>query len=324
MPTIAIDTHSGTDSGVRIAVRAAAKVSMTTSIDVLVVGSMQSIEEVLSQTSYNPECLRIRGSENPSENLRVTMELVASGEADGMVTTVDPTQVHGVSLEGLRLIPGVNRAPMAALIPTAPRPGNRDPFALVLDVSGQQDCDAQALVTWARMGTAYASRISRVEAPTVGLLSTDEDPLSGPSTVVEAHQILSADARIRFVGNITGVDIPRGAADVVVCNGFVGQVMLGLLGGIGDALRDVAQGAWTQRPTWRLGLRLLGGAVMQFQELTEHKSYGGAPLLGYDHVVICALPHSGVNTLANAIKLAAKAHRDDVVSAVRTSVSTSS
>ena len=96
---------------------------------------------------------------------------------------------------------------------------------------------------------------------------------------------------------------------------------MGLLGGIGDALMTAARGAWTQRPTWRLGLRLLGGAVMEFQELTEHKSYGGAPLLGYDHVVICALPHSGVNTLANAIKLAAKAHREDVVSAIRASVS---
>jgi len=185
MPTIAIDTHTGSDSGVRIAVRAAAKVSMTTSIDVLVVGTVPAIEEALNQTSYNPECLRIRGIDDPSDHLRVTMELVASGEADGMVTTMDPATVHSISMEGMRPIPGVHRAPMAAVIPTAPRPGNRDPFALVVDVGGQQECTADDLVCWARMGTAYARLISRVEAPTVGLLSTASDAEAGPTAVIK-------------------------------------------------------------------------------------------------------------------------------------------
>jgi glycerol-3-phosphate acyltransferase PlsX len=319
MPTIAIDAHSG-ETGPTPAVRAAALISNTTSIDVLVVGQANPIEAALGRCSYNPERLRIRGIENVADSLEETVNRVVSGEADAMVTASESTQTHRICGRLLRRVEGLGHSPMAAVVPTAPRPGNRDPFALILDVGGEPDCTVDDLVAWARMGTAYASRISKVEAPTVGLLSTSSESNEGPSDVVAANKVLSADPHLRFVGNIQGVDIPQGAADVVVCDGFSGHLIVGLLGGIGDALMEAARGAWTQRPTWRLGLRLLGGAVMHFKELTEHESYGGAPLLGYDRIVICALPLSGSEALANAIKLAAKAHREDVVAAVTQSL----
>jgi glycerol-3-phosphate acyltransferase PlsX len=164
------------------------------------------------------------------------------------------------------------------------------------------------------MGVSYASRISKVEAPTVGLLSTSTDPLAGPVEVVEAHRRLAAETSLRFVGNISGLDVPRGAADVVVCDGFTGQIIIQLLGGIGDSLMNAASQAWERRMSWRMGLRLLEDAVVRFHELITHNAYGGAPLLGFDQVAILALQSSDSAALQNAIKLAAKAHRENIPS----------
>ena len=196
-------------------------------------------------------------------------------------------------------------------------------FALILDVGATLQPKADDLVQWAKMGVGYASRISKVEAPTVGLLSTSADPLAGPAHVVEAHRRLAADTSVRFVGNVSGLDVPRGAADVVVCDGFTGQIILQLLGGIGDSIMNAASQAWERRMSWRMGLRLLEGAVVRFHELITHNAYGGAPLLGFDQVAILALQSSDSAALQNAIKLAAKAYRENIpgVSADALSVS---
>lgn len=312
MPTIAIDTLGGA-SAPRAPVEAAARVTRATGIQVVLVGDPARVEAELGRVSYNPERLTIEATApNPVESIAAAVELVVSGRADALVTAGAPPTALRACIGRFRLLPGVHRAPLAAVYPTAPRDGNRDPFALILDVGATLRPSAQDLVDWARMGVSYASRISRVEAPTVGLLSTGPEMEAGTPEVREAHRILAADTTIRFVGNVQGLDVPRGAADVVVCDGFTGQVVVQLLGGVGDTLLQLARGAWERRLSWRMGLRLLEGAVVRFHELVSHESYGGAPLLGFEQMAILALPESPAETLANAIKLAAKSVREDV------------
>lgn len=299
-------------------VEAAAHVSRTTKINVVLIGDGPAIDHALDGCSYNPERLRVEesASGHPADSILMAVQMVNSGRANALVTAGDPPTVLRACFENLKLLPGVAHAPLAAVYPTAPRVGNRDPFALILDVGARMRPTADDLVAWARMGVAYSSRISKVEAPTVALLNVGRDPRAGTPELVEAHARLAADTSIRFVGNIEGLDIPRGAADVIVTDGFTGQVIVGLLGGLSDTLMTAARGAYEKSLTWRMGLKLLEGAVVRFQELIEHGAYGGAPLLGYDKNAILALPTSGKSALTNAIKLAAKASRNDVPSAV--------
>ena len=321
MPVIAVDIHGGTKAPIA-PVAAAAEISRTTEIDVILVGDMRIIDDLLSRVPYNPE--RLSTHYVPAESTVATCaELVRSRQAHALVTAGDPPTVLRTCVNSFTLVPGLRRAPLAAVYPTAPRPGNRDPFALILDVGATLQPNADDLVQWAKMGVGYASRISKVEAPTIGLLSTSADPLAGPAHVVEAHRRLAADTSVRFVGNVSGLDVPRGAADVVVCDGFTGQIILQLLGGIGDSIMNAASQAWERRMSWRMGLRLLEGAVVRFHELITHNAYGGAPLLGFDQVAILALQSSDSAALQNAIKLAAKAYRENIpgVSADALSVS---
>ena len=319
MSLVAVDAHGGLHAP-SATVQGAALVSRSGGIDVLLVGDGAVIARELAACSYSPERLRVHET-SAEDSLETAVKLVADGTADALVTAGDPPSALRACARSFRRMPGLRRAPLATVYPTAPRPGNRDPFALILDVGATVRATALDLVAWARMGGAYAARISGVEAPTVGLLSSGRSPDAGPPEVLEAHRILAADARLRFVGNVEGIDIPRGAADVVVCDGFMGQVVVGVLGGVSDALVAVARGAYQKKIAWRMGLRLLEDAVVRFSEVVDHDRYGGAPLLGFDRTAILALPACEPKALANTIRLAAKACRTDVIAAVAASLS---
>ncbi|MFT5433368.1 MAG: glycerol-3-phosphate acyltransferase PlsX [Myxococcota bacterium] len=322
MATIAIDTLGGLKAPEAPIAAAGAVSRQKDGTVVILVGDPASIQNQLSRVSYNPERIRIHpaGGPTPEHSVRAAAKLVADNKADALVTAGDPPLALRACFETFNLLKGVHRAPLAAVYPTLPRPGNRDRLALILDVGTTFRPTAEDLAVWARMGAAYAGCISQVDAPTVGLLSVGRGPLHGTREIIDAHRILSAETSVRFVGNVESADIPRGAADVIVCDGFTGQVVVGLLGAVGDSVKQVARGAWEQSATWRMGLRLLEGAVVKFSELLDHEHYGGAPLLGFDRTAILALPNAGEEALTNAIRLAAKAARRDVLTAIRKSV----
>ncbi len=320
MPTIAIDVLGGAHAP-RASIEAAAAATRLRDVpdlDVILVGPESTTRALLRDVAYDGARLDLVDAPNdPTATLESAITLVSAGQADALVTAGYPPTALRACARQFALLPGVRRAPLAAVVPTAPRPGNRDPFALLLDVGATVRGTTDDYVTWARLGLAYASRISGVEAPTVGLLANASEPDSGPVELAQAHRLLAADSSLRFVGNVLGIDVPRGAADVIVCDGFVGQIVVGLLGGIGDALVGAARDAWQQSLSWRMGLRLLEGAVVKFREVTDHRFYGGAPLLGFDRLAILALPTSEAPSLTNALKVAGKACRRDVVGALR-------
>ena len=316
--TIVLDAEGGQHAPAA-PVAAAAAISQDDSlaipIDVILVGDAGAIDRELSRVSHNAERIRVRPAAFGTAVDRAA-ELVAAGVADAMVTAAEAPVALRACLQHFKLVPGLRRAPLCAVYPALPRPGSTEPSALILDVGAVLRPTADDLVAWARIGSAYAQRVSRIDAPTVGLLSVGKDPKVGPPEVVEAHRRLEQDTTLRYVGTLEGLDIPRGAADVVVCDGYVGQVVIGLLGGVGEALLNMARGAYKTKTTWRFGLRLLEGAVVRFHDLVEHNAYGGAPLLGVDRVAILAMPGAQAGALANAIRLAARAAQEKVPAAV--------
>src|SRR5207245_8146808 len=122
---------------------------------------------------------------------------------------------------------------------------------LILDVGATVDARAEDLVAFALMGSAYAARVSKNDRPKVALLSNGSEAGKGPPEVARAHEILRTHAHVNFIGNIEGVDIPRGTADVVVCSGFIGNVVLKMLEGIGETVTELARYAYKERLTWK-------------------------------------------------------------------------
>jgi glycerol-3-phosphate acyltransferase PlsX len=215
------------------------------------------------------------------------------------------------------LIPGVRRAALATVYPTMLAHGQKnDPFSLILDVGATVEASADDLVAFAVMGSAYSRIISKNVSPSVALLSNGTEAQKGPARVVEAHQKLTQLAGLRFIGNVEGIDIPKGTADVVVCDGFVGNVCLKMLEGVSETVIGLAKYAYKEKLLWRAGLAMLASGIERIKEVTDWEQYGGAPILGFDRIFIKAHGRSKALAISNAGKVAAKAASRDLSRAI--------
>lgn len=327
----------GGDKGVEATVGGAARLSLEeVDIRVLLVGDVQQMSNVLDDVRYDPARIELVGAdgviamydkpqqaldERPNCSLLTAARLVQAGDADALVTSGNTGAAVLGAARTFERLPGVRRAALASVYPTAKRRGpRRDPFAMMLDVGAGMGATAGDLVTFGYMGAAYSSLISEIERPRVALLSNGTEALKGTPAIVEAHRrLLQTD--LNFAGNVEGLDIPRGTVDVIVCDGFLGNVVLKMLEGVSEVVADIARDASSRKLQWRLGLTMLGGGIKHLQRMTDWKAYGGAPLLGLDSVMIKAHGRSESRAIRNAIKVAAKASRGDLVDRIRQGVS---
>lgn len=330
-PTLAIDAMGGDFAPDEI-VRGAARLSLETDLDVVLVGDEPRLSGLLARSRHNPERLAVHHAsqaigmgedprqvlgQRPDSSITIAARLLAQGRADALVTAGNTGACVLACAHELRLLPGVRRAALAAVFPTERRRGAKgDPFSLILDVGAGLEADADDLVSYAVMGAAYARAISRNLAPRVALLSSGTEDAKGPPAVVEANRRLRCLPGIDFIGNIEGLDIPRGAADVVVTSGFVGNVALKMLEGVSETVLGLARYAYKERLMWRLGLTMLAGGIRQLKRITDWEQYGGAPILGFDKVVIKAHGRSREQAIFNAGKVAAKTVSAGVVEAI--------
>jgi glycerol-3-phosphate acyltransferase PlsX len=336
MTTIALDCMGG-DHGPGEAVAGAAALSLERpDLHTILVGDVAQIGPLLDDLSYDPGRLSVRHTSHwvrPDEHPREAMEafpdvsiveaceLVAEGRAQAVVTSGSTGAAILAAARRLGRIPGVRRAALAAVTPTEQRHGpHQDPFALLLDVGATLHVSAHDLVTFAIMGSAYAAAISGNDRPRVALLSNGTEPHKGPPEVVEAHRMLAEMTEIEFAGNVEGLDIPRGSVDVVVTGGFVGNVILKMLEGIGEVIADLASDAYARKFLWRLGLTMLSSGIKQIEAVMDWESYGGAPILGFCQPIIKAHGRSRSAAMANACKVAAKAARSDMVRTVERAI----
>lgn len=333
MVTVAVDAMGG-DLGLDARVDGAAALSREDGdVQVVLVGDVEAMSRRLDRVRYDPSRITLVQSEGcvamddhpreaidqlPRCSVMRTAELVAQGEADAMVSAGNTGATILAAAEHFERLPGIRRAALAAVYPTAQHHGPyRDPFALMLDVGATLTASSADLLSMALMGSAYSSIISSIEAPRVALLSNGSEPNKGTPEIVEAHQRLLG-APLNFAGNVEGLDIPRGTVDVVVCSGFLGNVVLKMLEGVSDVFVDVARKASGRRLQWRMGLAMLSSGIREIRRMTDWKAYGGAPLLGLDQIVIKAHGRSNARAVRNAIKVAAKAARGDLIGRIRT------
>ena len=232
--------------------------------------------------------------------MNVAMRLVKDGAADGFVSAGNTGAAVVAGLFGLGRVAGIERPALATVFPTATGQ------CLILDVGANADCRPNHLLQFAVMGERYARLVLEVEKPRVGLLSNGEEETKGNAVVQEAHQLIRT-TDLHFIGNVEGKDVPRGLADVVVCDGFVGNVAVKLAEGIGELAFSLLREELSASPVTMLAALLLRSGLRRIKHRVDYQEYGGAPLLGVNGVVIIAHGRSGARAIRNAIRVARQA-----------------
>jgi phosphate acyltransferase len=229
----------------------------------------------------------------PGATIKVAAELVARGEAAALFSAGNTGATVMAGHGAFGMLPGVDRPALAATIPTRTRP------AVLLDVGASVECRPQHLLQFAVMGTVYARVVLGIETPRVGLLSIGEEATKGNELTRDAHQLLKA-APLAFIGNIEARHVYSGDADVIVCDGFTGNVVLKA----GEGLVEMIEAEWSSTFTSRVGSLLARRALRHFRRRVDYSEYGGAPLLGVAGVAIVGHGRSSAKAVRNAVAMA--------------------
>jgi glycerol-3-phosphate acyltransferase PlsX len=242
----------------------------------------------------------------PQASIRVAADLVARREAAAVFSAGNTGATVMAAHAAFGMIPGVDRPALATTIPTRLRP------AVLLDSGANVECRPQHLLQFAAMGSVYARLALGVERPRVGLLSIGEEESKGNELTREAHRLLKASP-LTFIGNIEGREIYSGMADVIVCDGFTGNVVLktseGLVDAVESLLGDELRGTFSSQMGYLLSRR----AFRRFRKRVDYSEFGGAPLLGVAGLAIVGHGRSSTKAVRNAIAMAHRFASSDFI-----------
>jgi glycerol-3-phosphate acyltransferase PlsX len=234
-------------------------------------------------------------------SLAIGMKLMKEGSSDALFSAGNTGAMVAAALLGIGRISGVQRPALATLVPAGTPKG----FCVMLDVGATADCKPVHLQQFAIMGDLYARHIMGVEEPRVGLLNIGEESSKGNELARESHELLKTTS-IRFVGNVEGRDIFRGAADVVVTDGFTGNVVLKFVESVDSWVKVIFRREVKNNIFSRLGALLLLPTFRALGRRLDYAEYGGAPLLGVNGVCIIGHGRSSARAVKNGVKMAAR------------------
>jgi len=231
-------------------------------------------------------------------SIRVATQLVANGEAAGLVSAGNTGAVMATAKLELGSLPGVDRPALASVFPTT-----AGTAAVMVDVGANVDCKPHQLEQFAIMGEVYYRAMFAVERPRVGLLSIGEEATKGNELVREAHRRLK-ETSLNFIGNVEGRDVFSGEVHVIICDGFIGNVALKISEGMAEAVTDMLRSALSSTIQAKVGYVLWRQAYEDLRKRVDYSEYGGAPLLGVKGVGIICHGRSNGNAIKNAIRVA--------------------
>jgi glycerol-3-phosphate acyltransferase PlsX len=311
---VALDGY-GTDAGPEVVVKGA-RLAAADGIPVRIFGP--STLDVPEGVELDPTTDWIGNEAEPVAAVRSTPEAsivrgaaaVADGTCSSLVSAGSTGATMTAALFALKRAQGVHRPALAAQIPV---PGSDGRPLVFLDCGANTDVRPQHLIQFAFLGSAFSAAVLGVESPRVALLSVGEEQKKGRPDVVEAHEALTGADGIRFIGNLEGRDLLTGEADVVVTDGFTGNVTLKTLEGTARAVADAVRGAARSGPLAAAGGLLLRPALGSLRASMNPNSVGGAILLGLRGVAVVAHGSSTPEGIANAVRLADRAVRERAV-----------
>ena len=245
----------------------------------------------------------------PGASIRRAAEAVADGEAAAFFSAGNTGATLLAAHAAFGLLPGVSRPALATTIPT-PKRG-----AVLLDAGANVECRASHLVQFAVMGCVYARLLLDTQDPRVGLLSIGEEASKGNELTREAHGLLK-DSGLNFIGNIEARDVYTGKADVIVCDGFTGNIALKISEGLVELVEELLRAELSRTFTTRVGLLLSRRAFRRFRRRVDYSEVGGAPLLGLSRLCIVGHGRSSAKAVRNAVALAYRFAREGFVERV--------
>lgn len=282
-------------------------------IEVILVGDKQRLDEFLKNKRYPPDRLSVLHAseivemhESPSialrrkkdSSIRKAVELVKNQIADAAVSAGHSGVAMATALFILGKLPNVDRPAIATLMPSLTG------YFLLIDVGANVDCKPENLLEFALMGNAHYKAIFNTPSPRIALLSIGEEDTKGNELTKETFKLLRS-ANINFKGNIEGKDIFSGSADVIVCDGFIGNIVLKVSEGLADTILKMLKMEIASVTTGKLGYMMIKPAIKNFKKRTDYSEYGGAPLLGINGTCIISHGRSSARAIKNAIKVAA-------------------
>jgi glycerol-3-phosphate acyltransferase PlsX len=323
---IAIDAMGGDHAPAEIvagAIRAQAELG----VDMLLVGDPQAIESSLKQhtdscpieivpaegvVEMNEEPL-VGLKRKPKASINVAMDLVKQRRADAVVSAGHSGAAMASALLRLGRLKGIDRPAIGAVFPTmvAGKP------VLILDVGANVDCRPKYLEQFAVMGTVYSQYVLGILEPKVGLLNIGEEESKGNDLAIRAHQLLQENPRVTFVGNAEGRDVLSGDFDVIVCDGFVGNVLLKFAEAIGEVMLQILREELPQGLSGQLGTALLKSNIGRIKQRIDHAEHGGGLLLGVAGICIISHGSSQAPSIFNAVRLAKEAVDNQVLERIQ-------
>jgi glycerol-3-phosphate acyltransferase PlsX len=296
-------------------------------IELTLIGEYDIISEELAKTDYDSKRLKIENAdqiitmeESPIKALRkkknatvnVGAALLKKAEVDAFISPGNTGSVMAAGLLRVGRIKGVSRPPIAIQFPAAKG------STLVLDNGANTDCSPENLQQFALMGQLYAENVMKIENPKVALLNIGEEKTKGNNLSKESYQVLSNDQRIKnFIGNIEGRDIFTDKVDVVVTDGFVGNVVLKTTEGAASFFLDLIKESFKTNLRSKIAAFLIKPYLKKVLNKIDYRQYGGAPLLGVNGVVIISHGSSDSTAIYNAVKAAKKTVKEDIVKLIK-------
>lgn len=325
---IILDAMGGDNAPAEILKGAAAALAKWPELTIIAVGQQEVIRSCAAENGVDLSRMEIVNasetiemSDEPARAIRskkdssivVGLHLLADGKGDAFVSAGSTGALHvGASLI-VRTVKGVKRPALATIIPGA------KPF-LLLDCGANAECRPQMLEAFGVMGSVYMNKVMGVSEPKVALVNNGAEETKGTPTYAEAHQLLKANSSICFIGNIEPRDIPTGEADVVVADGFVGNVILKLTEGLAKFFGGKLKNMFKKNLGTKMGYLLVKDGVTEFKASMDADAYGGAPFLGAAKPVIKAHGSSNARAIENAIRQAKLCVENDLCGVMETSL----
>lgn len=290
---IIIDAMGG-DNAPKAPVEAAVRAAKELDVEIILVGKTDVIKEELAKYNYTGSAISIAHAEDvisnheePAKAVRskkdasvvVAANMLKNGEGDAMLSMGNTGALLASGLLIVGRIKGVLRPALATLLPSAKGP------KMLIDAGANTNCKKENLVQFGIMGSIYMKNVLKIKNPTVGLMSNGEEEGKGDELTKETFPLMKT-APINFIGNIEGRDVMEGTADVITCDGFVGNVILKTVEGMGHVVSNKVKGIFTKGLFTKLGALFVMKGLNEFKQTMDYREYGGAPLLGTKKPVI--------------------------------------
>ncbi|GBF85200.1 phosphate acyltransferase PlsX [Aphanothece sacrum] len=322
---IAVDAMGGDHAPGQI-VAGAIRASEELDAEILLVGDRQQIQDALQHHAHTPnlEIVEADGAiamhegvtelrRKPQASINVAMDLVKQNRADAVVSAGHSGAAMASATLRLGRIRGIDRPAIGAVFPTL----LAGKSVIILDVGANVDCRPKYLEQFALMGTIYSQYVMGVEEPKVGLLNIGEESSKGNDLALRTYEILEANKQIPFIGNAEGRDVLSGRFDVIVCDGFVGNVLLKFAEAVGEILLQIIREELPQGWRGQVGSAILKPNLKKLKQRVDHAEHGGALLFGVEGVCIISHGSSQAPSIFNAIRLAKEAIDNQVIERIR-------